>query len=200
MLCEDRMRSAGTLLTLAVLTIMTFSAMGAAEAAWSGDAVSTTDVVHPNFMERLRVEVHNNGTAPMEVASVTFSIRWSGSTVLYEVFSGSAIVEASGSKEFVSPAVRMPDEVTGDYRYTIAVKAIGGDGQVQERKFTGTIAVQPFSLSFLGIPEAVFVPSALGLFAVLSTMVFFKFERTASWPFLRAEARLKFHRSRRTKP
>jgi hypothetical protein len=198
--CEDHMRSAGTLLTLAALTVMTIFAVGAPVAAWSGDAISNTEVVHPNFMERLRVEVHNNGTAPMEVTSITYSIRWSGSTVLYDVFSGSATVEAGGSKEFVSPAVRMPDEMTGDYRYTIAVKAIGGDGQVQERKSAGTIAMQPFSLSFLGMPEAVFVPAALSIFAVLSTLIFFKFERTESWPFLRAEPRMKFHRSRRTKP
>ncbi|OPY27355.1 MAG: hypothetical protein A4E31_01191 [Methanomassiliicoccales archaeon PtaU1.Bin030] len=194
------MRSAGTLLTLAVLTVMILSAVGTAAAAWSGDAISNTEAVHPNFMERLRVEVHNNGTAPIQVTSVTYSVKWSGSTVLYDVFSGSATVAAGGSREFVSPAIRMPDEVPGEYRYTIAVKAVGGDGQVQERRFTGTIAVQPFSLSFLGIPEAVLVPAALGIFAVVSTLTFFKFERAASWPFLRAEPRLKFHRSRRTRP
>ncbi len=194
------MRALRTLLALAILGIMALSATGSADAAWSGYAESITEVVHPNFLERLEVEVHNNGTASMEVTSITYSIRWSGSTVLYEVFSGSTVVEAGGSQEFVSPAVRMPDEVLGEYRYTIAVTAIGADGQAQERKFTGTISVQPFSLSFLGIPEAVLVPSALGLTAVLSTLAFFKIERTAKWPFLRAEPRLSFHRSRRTKP
>jgi hypothetical protein len=194
------MRAVRTLLVLSVLAVIASSTMGSVDAAWSGDAVSGTEDVYPNFLERLRVVVHNNGTVPMEVTSITYSIRWSGSTVLYNVFSGSAMVEAGGSKEFVSPAVRMPDEVAGEYRYTIAVKAVGADGQVQERKFTGTISVIPFSLSFFGIPEAVFVPSALALFAVISTLIFFRLERTSKWPFLRTEPRFKFHRSRRTKP
>jgi hypothetical protein len=187
-------------MVLAIIGAMVLSVTGTTVATWSGDAGSSPEIVHSNFLERLKVEVHNNGTAAMEVRSITYSIMWSGSTVLYEVFTGSAMVEAGGAQEFVGQAVRMPDEVEGDYRYTIAVLAVGADGQAQERKFTGTISLQPFSLSFMGIPEAILVPSALGLFAVLSTLAFFMIKRTATWPFLRSEPRLSFHRSRRTKP
>ncbi len=191
------MKASFLVLPAAILLVLAISTMGG-QAAWTGDATSGTEVVHLNQLESLKVLVRNNGTAPIEVTLITFTIRWSGSAVPYEVFSGSAMVEADESREFASEPQRMPDDVEDEYHYTITVKAVDAEGQAQERKFVGTLTAKPLSLSILGLPEAVLVPGVLCLLAVLTTLLFFRPRRSTRFPYLRAEPRLSFHRSRRT--
>gem|GEM_PF-1123013 len=181
--------------TLAALIIMLSLGLGTASADWSAEAEFSGEV-HVNFNEYLRVTIENTGTTDMSVQLVALLISWPGMQTWYEVYSGSEVVHAGETREFVSPQTRMPDEVEGTYPYTIYVNAAGADGQAVQKQFYGTVKASKFTVSAFGIPEEIFVPAMVTLVPIMVTLIIFRLERSPKWPFVQAVPRFG-HRSRR---
>lgn len=181
--------------TLAALMIVLSLGLGTASADWSADAEFSGEV-HVNFNEYLRVTVENTGSRDMTVQLVALLISWPGTPTWYEVFSGSEVVHAGETREFVSEQTRMPDEAEGTYPYTVYISAVGADGQAAQKQFYGTVEATRFTISAFGIPEEVFVPAMVTIVPILVTLLIFRLERSPKWPFVQAVPRLG-HRSRR---
>lgn len=182
--------------TLAVLAIVLSLALGTASADWSAE-VDFTEDVHVNFNEYIHVTIKNTGARDMTVRSIALTISWPGMPTLYEVFTGSELVPAGETREFVSDQTRMPDESEGTYPCTVTIVAAGADGQAVQKQFYGTMDASRFSVSAFGIPEEVFVPAVVTIVPILVTLLIFRLERSSKWPFVQAVPRFG-HRSRRT--
>jgi hypothetical protein len=182
-------------ITFAILATVLTLGVTAASADWSGEA-EFSDEVHVNFNEYLRVTIENSGARDMTVHTVAVLISWPGTPTWSEVFSGSEVVSAGQSLEFVSEQTRMPDEAEGTYPYTVYIDAVGADGQAVQKQFYGTVDATRFTISAFGVPEEIFVPAMVTIVPVLATLLIFRLERSKEWPYLQAVPRFG-HRSRR---
>lgn len=185
-------RAAMALTVLAIVLSLGLSTVGA---DWSVDVDFTTDV-HVNFNEYIHVTVRNNGTTDLTVRSIGLTINWPGMPTYYEVFTGSEVIPAGETKEFVSEQIRMPDEAEGTYPCFVTIRAAATDGVLLEKQFFGTMDATRFSISAFGIPEEVFVPALVTTVPVLVTLFIFRLERSPDWPYLQAVPRFG-HRNRR---
>ncbi|MDW5563495.1 MAG: hypothetical protein SA339_09740 [Methanomassiliicoccus sp.] len=182
---------------LIALTIVLFLGLSSASAEWAAD-VDFTDAVHINFNEYIHVTVTNKGAGDMTIRSVALTINWPGMPTYYSVFTGSEVIPAGGTKEFVSEQTRMPVEAEGTYSAFVTIMAVGADGQAVQKQFYGTIDATKFSISAFGIPEEVFVPIVVTVVPILVILIIFRLERAPRWPFVQAVPRFGGHRSRRT--
>ena len=179
----------------AVLATALTLGMTTASADWSAEVDFTNDV-HVNFNEYLRVTIENTGARDMTVRSIALTISWPGMPTYYEVFTGSEVVPAGESREFVSEQTRMPEESEGTYPCYVTIVAAGGDGQPVQKQFFGTVDATRFTISALGIPEGVFVPALVTVVPIIVSLLIFRLERSPKWPFLQAVPRFG-QRSRR---
>jgi hypothetical protein len=183
-------------MALTALAILLSLSLGTASADWSVDVDFTTEV-HVNFNEHIQVTVKNTGSGDLTVRSVALTINWPGLAAYYEVFTGSEVIHAGETKEFVSQQQRMPDESVGTFPCFVTMRAAGTDGVLLEKQFFGTVDATKYSVSAFGIPEEVFVPAMVTIVPMTITLLIFRLKRSSEWPFVQAVPRFG-QRSRRT--
>ncbi len=178
-----------------VLAVLLTLGMSTASADWSVGVDFTTEV-HVNFNEHIHVTVRNTDPRDLTVRSIGITINWPGTPTYYEVFTGSVVIPAGETKEFVSEQIRMPDESEGTYPCFVTIRAASTDGVLLEKQFFGTMDATRFTISAFGIPEDIFVPAVVTLVPVLMTLLLFRLKRSPEWPFVQAVPRFD-HPSRR---
>lgn len=184
-----------SIVPVAVLALLLLSVGAAAGQGEGVQAELTTERVLTNFLDEFTVRVENHGPGPITVTQVSVTITWAGwAPTLYQVFSGTAVIEAGEAREFRGPPTRMPNTPSGDYSCFVSVTADRGGGPVESR-FPGTIEAGEFNVSILGVPEEFLVPIGFAAMMIGITLVSFRWERRKGWPPFRAVPRHQFRRT-----